>query len=239
MTDPLEQQWREATSWWLAEGSMDPVYRDTIIPLLHEVMPLEPGGPVLDLGCGDGSVAAALGRGDIIGVDITHELLEVANGVMPVVQARLPHLDWLKPSSLAGAYCVLVLEHLASTEAFFTSVAESVAPGGFLVVVANHPAYTAAGSGPLIDTNDGEVLWRWGPYFSESVSEEPAGTGVITFHHRTMGALLTSAAAAGWVLEHLAELPLSPNAIARDPGFAGQEHLPRLVAVRWRRSDVS
>lgn len=230
--DGLERQWADAAAWWHAEGARDPVYAETIHPLLDRLLPTGDDRPLLDLGCGEGSVAAALTDRVFVGVDVTADLLAVARTKLPVVRARLPHLDWVRPGSVAGAMCVLSLEHLADLDAFFTAVRSVVRPG-VLVVVSNHPAYTAAGAGPLIDLSDGEVLWRWGPYFDHGVSEEPFGEGAITFHHRTFGAILTAAARAGWRLDEVLEVPLSRAAIARDPGYAGQEHLPRLYAARW------
>jgi SAM-dependent methyltransferase len=229
----VEAQWRDAAAWWIDDGSVDPVYAETILPLLRRLLDLDGiDAPVLDLGCGEGSVADAVGADRVVGVDVTTDLLEVALGVMPVVRARLPHLDWVRPGSLGGAYSVLVIEHLADLDAFFASVAHVVQPGGRLIVVSNHPAYTAPGAGPLIDTSDGEVLWRWGPYFSIGTTEEPAGDGVMTFHHRPLATILTTAARFGWSLDELVESPLG-EALASDPGFAGQDHLPRLFAARW------
>lgn len=231
----VETQWREAARWWIDEGSRDPVYEETIHPLLRRLLAgREPEGPILDLGCGEGSVSQALGLSDVIGVDVTAELLSVAADRMPVVRARLPHLDWVRTGSVAGGYAVFVIEHLVDVDGFFASAAHAIAEGGFLIVVSNHPAYTAPGAGPLIDMSDGEVLWRWGPYFSTGVAHEPAGEDTVIFHHRTLASLLNSAASCGWALEELIEAPLAPEAIARDPGLAGQDHLPRLVAGRWR-----
>lgn len=230
----MEGQWEDVAAWWLAEGSRDPVYRETIVPLLERLVPAAQERPMLDLGCGEGSVAAALSARRFVGVDVTARLLAVARDRLPVVRARLPHLEWVRPGAVAGAMCILSLEHLSDLDAFFTSVRSVVAESGVLVVVSNHPAYTAPGAGPLIDLSDGEVLWRWGPYFDHGVSEEPAAGGAITFHHRTLGAILTAAAGAGWRLEVLEEVPLGAAAIARDPGYAGQEHLPRLYGARWR-----
>ena len=105
--------------------------------------------------------------------------------------------------------------------------------GGTLVVVMNHPAYTPSGAGPVIDPTDGEVYWRWGDYTEEGAGDEPAGDGSITFHHRPLGTVLTTAADAGWVLERVVERPATGEALAALIG--DQRHIPRLLGVRWRR----
>jgi hypothetical protein len=57
----------------------------------------------------------------------------------------------------------------------------------------------------------------------------------VTFHHRPLGVLLTAAADAGWHLERCIEQPLSADVMAAEPGYTGQECIPRLLGVRWRR----
>jgi hypothetical protein len=87
----------------------------------------------------------------------------------------------------------------------------------------------------LVDL-DGEVLWRWGSYLVDGSSVQPAGDGRVVFHHRSMARLLSAAAASGWALQELEEAALGPAAIVREPGYAGQEGIPRFLAVRWLRS---
>jgi SAM-dependent methyltransferase len=177
----------------------------------------------------------AVAAARVVGCDWSRDLLRRAAASGPVVRCRLPDLGWLRSGSVDAAYAVMVIEHLTDVVAFFVEAARVVRPGGVLVVVQNHPAYTPPGAGPIIDQTDGEVLWRWGSYFDEVSGPEPAGGGSITFHHRPMGTLLTAAAGAGWCLERLEERGLGPEAIARDAAMAGQEHMPRLLAARWTR----
>jgi SAM-dependent methyltransferase len=76
------------------------------------------------------------------------------------------------------------------------------------------------------------VVWE---YFGDGWTDEPAGSGTVRFHHRPLSAVLESAAAAGWALERFEERPISDELLASDPSWAGHEHLPRLLGVRWRR----
>ncbi len=81
--------------------------------------------------------------------------------------------------------------------------------------------------------NDGEVLWRWGEYFIESQVEMPGGHAPVAFYHRPLATILNAAADAGWMLDHIDERGFSPEAIASQPGYVGQEQMPRLLGVRW------
>lgn len=223
-------EWIGYADWWLTEVSADPIYALDVLPLAADLVG-EPTGVVVDLGCGEGQTMRALG-GRVIGCDIAMPLLAKAQSSGPVVRCQLPGLDWLRPGSIDTAYAVLVLEHLADLS-LFASSARVVRAGGVLVIVVNHPAFTAAASGPIMDPSDGEVLWRWGEYFKQARVEMPAGSGSITFFHRPLDSLLNAAAAAGWQLDRLVETGLSDEAIAAHPGYAGQEQMPRLLGARW------
>ncbi len=170
----------------------------------------------------------------MVGVDSNVALARRAAQTAPVVVARLPTLDWLGDGVLGGACAVLMVEHIAEPGILFAAVRRAVRPGGALVMVANHPLFTAEGAAPITDLADGEVLWRWGEYFTPGPVPTVIGGVTVTFHHRTMGELLTVAAAAGWAVEELVERPLAPTTIARMAGYEGQEGFPRLVGIRWR-----
>ena len=86
----------------------------------------------------------------------------------------------MKGVSVDGAYAVLVVEHLADHRGFFSETTRVVRPGGVLVVVTNHPVWTAPDSSPITDS-DGEVLWRPGECFSSGTVDVAAGGGIVTF----------------------------------------------------------
>ena len=227
----LMTEWDQLANWWLSEVG-DPAYEHDVQPLL-DILLAGLDGPSLDMGCGDGRLFERL-PSPVIGCDLSRYLLEHARRRgMAVVQTHLPDLDWLQPASVTVAVACLVLEHLPDALAFFEATRRVVRPGGSLVLVANHPAYTSGGAGPVVDQSDGEVLWRWGSYLFDSISAEPAGNGSVVFHHRSLGSLLTTAARTGWDLRHVAEAAASDETIDRVPALGGQEHMPRLIGLRW------
>ena len=170
----------------------------------------------------------------VVGCDLSPLLLSRASRFGPVVRCSLPSLKWIKPASFDGAYVGLVLEHLRDEKSFFSSAAGAVRPGGFMALVINHPVWTAPGSSPIEDAG-GEVLWRPGNYFGRGFSREPAGSDKVTFYHRTMADLVNGASAAGWNLLRMEERGISPEQIKRVPDYEGQEHIPRLLGLRWTK----
>lgn len=219
--------WSELHSWWTEEIEEDPAYESVVTPLLFDVLDPASEKTYLDLGCGEGRVMRQVSRiGALpIGVDLVGSLARLAVSAGPVVQGELPSLAFLRASSVDGAYCVLVLEHIQDEMRFFTEVSRVVKPLGVLALVINHPVWTSPGSTPVTD-DDGEVLWRPGAYFDRGWSREPAGESNVTFHHRSMGQLLTAASSAGWRLEKMLEQPHHE--------YDDQSGIPRFLACRWQ-----
>ncbi len=233
MTDSIEN-WDSVAEWWVDEVRKDPVYREDVGPIFDRLTPEAPK-PILDLGCGEGQWLRRFGRrGRTLGTDASHVLLTRVGGHIPVVQGLLPGIDWIRPGTIGTAMSVFVLDLIEDHDRFFSETARIVRPGGALVVIINHPAFTAPGSGPFMDP-DLDVFWRWGDYLENGESDVPAGTGTVTMYHRPTATLLTSAAEAGWSLEEMIEAPLGSAAIEREPSYAGQESIPRFLGVRWRR----
>ena len=230
----MRTDWEDLAEWWIQEVAGDPAYQEEVLPLLLGLLDPQPGLVYLDAGCGDGRVMRAVGEtgAKVIGCDVNLDLLHLAQTAGPVVGCRLPGLDWIRPGAFHGCYASLVVEHLADLEFFFMALAASVRTGGPLVLVVNHPLFTAPESGPVVDPTDGEVFWRWGTYLADGLTEEPAGPDRVTFYHRPLASLLNAAAGAGWALQHTVERA-APG--THDPLLAGQGHIPRLLGLRWAK----
>ena len=224
--------WDDLADWWIDEVQDDLAYEGDVYPILTELLD-GTSGTAIDLGCGEGQGMRLVG-GDVMGTDVSLPLLVRAHATAPVVQAVLPDLSWLRAASMDRAFSVYLVDLIDNHASFFTEAARVVKSGGHLVVIINHPVFTAPGSAPFIDGED-HVMWRWGTYFEQGSSSEPAGNGTVEFFHRPVADIVTAAATAGWVLEVMVERGLSAETIARIPEYVGQEHVPRLAGFRWRK----
>lgn len=227
-------EWTGLARWWIDEGARDPVYDEDVFPLLEDFLE-EIHGPILDMGCGEGQIMRRLAPRFVVGCDMAPPLLVEAAAVGPVVRAKLPDLSWLRPRRFAGAVAVFVIDHIADLAGLFEQTATVIEEDGVLAVITNHPAYTAEGAGPVVDQSDGEVLWRWGRYFESHTAYEPAGCSVVAFHHRSLGQILCAASDAGWSLDRFEERAVGPQAVTRCSAMTGQDHMPRLLGMRWRK----
>lgn len=230
--------WAGLSEWWIDELRNDPAYEAMVTPLLLGLLRPVSGHHVLDIGCGDGRIMPHVASSGAIpiGIDSEPSLLGRAALHGPVARVSLPSMAAITSGSVDGAYICLVIEHIENHDALLAEAARVVRKGGNLALVVNHPVFTAPDSAPIHDS-DGETLWRPGRYFGAGWTDEPAGGRTIRFHHRSMAELLNSAADAGWSLEEMREVGLTDQQLALNPGLAGQEHIPRLLGVRWRQGD--
>jgi SAM-dependent methyltransferase len=110
--------------------------------LLDRFLASLPGpGPVCDLGCGPGQVARYLadrGRPDVLGIDLSPEMVRVARARSPGLRFRqgdMLALD-LPDGSLQGIAAFYSIIHIAPErqEACFRELKRVLAPGGLLLV---------------------------------------------------------------------------------------------------------
>src|ERR687898_2765339 len=120
-----------------------------------------PPGPVVDLGCGPGAHALALARRryDVVGVDGSPRMVEVARtrAARDEVDATFDVHDVSAPlrfpdASLGGVLAVLVLQHLPHPAAFIAEIRRCLRPGGHLLITA-----PVRDSTPLTSPN---LYWR-------------------------------------------------------------------------------
>ncbi|MEX2323463.1 MAG: methyltransferase domain-containing protein [Acidimicrobiia bacterium] len=225
----------DLADWWIGESASDPVYRTQVLPLALALLDPRPGERYLDLGCGEGPLLRELaGVGaTAIGMDASVALARRAADHSPTVVGLMPELGFIRDRAVDGVAIVLVLEHVEDAGRLLAEAHRVTRPGGALVLVVNHPLLTAPGSGPFLDPDDGEVLWRWGSYLSGTHTDEPAGDGTVRFHHRSLSELMSAAASAGWALQRMTEVGYDPH--GADPLFAVQSEVPRLLGARWVR----
>ena len=136
MRDYYEELWRHLPD------ELDPPDRGLRTRFLFER--LTPGERVLDLGCGDGWMTAALAAA---GMAVTG--IEIADAALDRARARYPQLDLRRapidgPLPLEDSACDVVwssevIEHVADTARWISEVRRVLRPGGrLLLTTPNH-----------------------------------------------------------------------------------------------------
>jgi ubiquinone/menaquinone biosynthesis C-methylase UbiE len=110
-----------------------------LVPLLDALTP----GRALDAACGTGRVSARLAAAghDVVGVDATPEMLELARAKVPgaeFVEGRLEALP-VEDGGFDLVVCCLALDHCADVGPPIAELARAARPGGRVVISDIHP----------------------------------------------------------------------------------------------------
>jgi ubiquinone/menaquinone biosynthesis C-methylase UbiE len=182
-----------------------------------------PGARVLDVACGEGHLSrwlGTLGPREVIGIDISAELLRVAaeRTAQPNIHFRLDDaqtLGRIQNATTDIAVSNLALMDIPDHRALFGSVRRVLAPGGVFVCSLLHPCFQAPFHEPeapqfIFDEKNKPVGYTIREYAQEG-HWNSGGTGVrgrVGAYHRTLSTLINDLLAVGFQLLGLHE-PLS------------------------------
>jgi ubiquinone/menaquinone biosynthesis C-methylase UbiE len=146
-----------------------------------------PAGRALDAACGTGRHArrlVELGH-TVTGVDITHEMLEVARASVPGAKfdegdlMALPYDD----ESFDVVVCGLAIAHVADLDSAIAELARVLAPSGHLVISALHPFQTLLGWHAPFDAGDGRRRFvREHPHIHADYFRAFSAAGLVVRH---------------------------------------------------------
>ena len=239
-----DDPWEDHAVWWqreFTEGA-DPEYAEQIVPLA--VALTGAAERALDIGCGEGQVARALlaaGVSSVVGVDLAAgQVTEAGRRGGGARYARagadaLPFAD----GSFDAVIVSLVWEHVDAIDDAIAEAARVLAPAGHLVLLINHPWTQTPNSGWIDDQvlDPPEQYWRIGPYLPESATVEEVDKGIfVRFLHRPLSRYVNAMAAAGLHIERMIEPSPPPGFLALAPEYTEAATIPRLLALRCRRS---
>ena len=243
--------WEKSADWYdriIGERGSE-LYQAVVIPGALELLNVQRGERVLDLGCGQGVFSRALAQkgGEVTGLDASPTLIKKAKTypMRPPIRylARdAAHLaDLGEFDAISAILCVQNMEKIAEVTA---AAAKALKPGGRMLWVVNHPAFriprqTSWGFDEprkmqyrRVDAYSGElsipIVMHPGKHDSEST---------MSFH-RSFARLTQPGFASGLVLGGLEEWhshkESQPGPRARAENRARNE-FPLFLALLWRK----
>lgn len=199
-------------------------------PALAKILPDFKNKKVLDLGCGYGwhsFYAAENGAKEVVGIDISDKMLEVAisKNHFPQVHFEKGAIEELNfPKNYFDVvFSSLALHYVADYPQVVREVASILKPSGEFIFTVEHPIFTAEGSGDWLYDKDGQIqCFPVDHYFSEG-KRQPVFLNTPTVkYHRTLTTYVEVLLENGFSLEHLVEpkvteefLPLMKDELRR------------------------
>lgn len=204
------------------------------------------GARVCDLCCGEGYVGRhllTLGAAEVVGIDLSTELIEVAKARAPSNGAvyRVDDAQGLA-SAADGAFDVVVSQlammDVADHRAMFAAVRRVLATGGAFVFSVLHPCFEArpfhvTDAPPHLLDDDGRPVAVAVRRYATEGHWNSGGTGVrghMGAYHRMLSTYVNDLIAAGFAIERLEE-PLAGGDAAQTGLFA---EVPTALVVAAR-----
>ncbi|MGH3873773.1 MAG: class I SAM-dependent methyltransferase [Pseudonocardiaceae bacterium] len=132
-------------------------------PVVESLLARIPPGPALDAACGTGRHSATLAQHghDVIGVDQSPEMLELAAAKVPQAQFRVGNVTELPVpnASIDLVLCALALSHLHDLAPAIAEFRRVLRPGGRLIVTDVHPIMVLLQGQPIFAYKPGELAF--------------------------------------------------------------------------------
>jgi 2-polyprenyl-3-methyl-5-hydroxy-6-metoxy-1,4-benzoquinol methylase len=214
-------------SWyhdWVAALEDDLVAKS----LFELIRPVE-NQRILDLGCGQGRIARAFAahKNDVVGVDLSEELLAIARADdtsrITYIHADVCTTEWWDGAPFDGVVSSMALMDIDDLDGALSTAATTLRPDGWFAWSIIHPAFPGIGdigsSWPTAGSYFDEGWWNTG------------GDGVrgrVGSNHRTLSTYLNAMLAHGFALE-AADEPRWQRSPTDPP-------MPFFLVTRWRRT---
>lgn len=239
--------WEPVADWydgWVgADGSHH--HRKLAIPAVLQLLELQRGEQILDVGCGQGVLAPHITSSGAryTGVDISPKMIAIARrrhrGRFLRGDARHLHrVSALRPGSFDAAVFLLSIEDMNPLESVIQSAAWALRDGGRIVVLMRHPCFRVPRQSGWGYDADRKLNYRRVDSYLTPLSVpmkpyEQSETGVTISFHRPLHHYINTLAMYGYMVDYLDEI------VTHQPG-SGQherradEEFPLFMALRAR-----
>ncbi len=239
--------WEPVADWydgWVGkEGSEH--HRRLALPAVLDLLDLQPGRQILDIGAGQGVLAPYVAEGGAryTGVEISPKLLSLArqhhgkHGRFLQGDARhLPQVKGLEAGAFDAAVFLLSIEDMNPLADVVESAAWALKARGQVVILMRHPCFRVPRqSGWGFDEGRSLQYRRVDRYLTplsvpmKSYGKERSGT-TISFH-RPLNHYINEMAVSGLLLDRLHEIPTYKTGETRAERLANEE-IPLFLALR-------
>jgi SAM-dependent methyltransferase len=210
-------------------------------PALARMLPQVSGADVLEIGCGDGTLARFLARQGarhVLAIDPSRRMIATAashrSGHVHYCRASAESFA-LAPGSVDLVVSSLALHYVAGYRELVRRAAQWLRPLGHLIYSVEHPICTARN--PMTGWHEcrGERHWPVDDYGDEAPRVQSWLGGQVTKHHRRITTLISAILAAGLTVSGIDEPYPDHVSLATRPDLADHRRRPPLLIVAARK----
>jgi SAM-dependent methyltransferase len=198
---------------------------------------------VLDLGCGAGQLSqhlAARGAAEVIGVDISERMLELARTRWAHPRVRYERMAIeeaaFTPARFDLVVSALALHYVDDYRGLLARIAGWLTPGGVVVYSTEHPIFTARlPYDGWVREGAARTRWALNDYASEGSRAETWFVPGVRKVHRTIATMVNGLVEAGLSIERVVEPIPSAGWLERHPSMLDERRRPMFLLVRARK----
>ncbi len=207
--------------------------------VLQKMLPGFNGKHVLDLGCGFGwhcQYAAERGTIQVVGVDISEKMLEVASNMnhYPFVeykQMAVEDYDF-QPDTFDVVISSLTFHYLESFDDICKKVNLCLTKGGSFIFSVEHPVFTAYGSQDwYYDTEGNRLHWPVDRYFYECKRKAVFLGEEVQKYHKTLTTYINGLLQNGFEIRELIEPEPDKIALETIPEMTDELRRPMMLLI--------
>lgn len=207
-------------------------------PAIKELLPDLEGKAILDLGCGYGNNCIDFirkGASRVVGIDISHKMLEVAQKVNSNELIDYMLLDMKDIGVLTQKFDLvfssLAFHYVKDFQGLLQDIKTLLNDNGILLFSQEHP-YTTAPMGGALWTKDeagNKIHYNLSDYMRSGKRQVKWFDNDIEKYHRTVSEILNSMIAQGFVINNIVEPVPDEYALERRPDF--EDELTKLLVL--------
>jgi ubiquinone/menaquinone biosynthesis C-methylase UbiE len=205
---------------------------------LKKLLPDFNGKRVLDLGCGYGwhcIYAVENGASSVVGVDISHKMLETAKEKTHFSQieykcSAIEDVDF-PAESFDIILSSLALHYIEGYTDLIQNLYRMLKPNGTFVFTVEHPIFTSYGTQDWFYNDKGEILhFPVDNYFYEGKRTAIFLGEKVTKYHRTLTTYLNTLLSNGFLINHVVE-PQPPEDMMDTSGMKDEMRRPMMLII--------
>ena len=196
---------------------------------------------ILDVSCGPGREAFALSDlgFDVVGIDISKKMLEVAkressHEKIEYINMSMTDIAAL-PCKFDFIYSSLAFHYIEDFEKLAADIYSLLNDNGCLLFSQEHPIVTATVNGNghwNKDENGNRISYTFSNYGQEGMREHHWICDGVINYHRTMGSLITTLAKNGFIIDTVEEPTPEKWAIEKHPLITKEFLKPNFIIIK-------